>query len=34
MAVVDYEEGEGDFHLEIVPIMNGIARWHGKNYGG
>jgi len=32
MAVVDYEPGEGDFHLELIPIRDGVARWHGKNY--
>lgn len=32
MAVVDYEDGEGDFHLELVPIREGRARWHGKDY--
>lgn len=32
IAVVDYEEGEGDFHLELVPIRDGRARWHGRDY--
>jgi hypothetical protein len=32
MAVVDYQDGEGDFHLELIPIRDGNARWHGKDY--
>jgi hypothetical protein len=32
MAVVDYEPGEGDFHRELIPIRDGVARWHGKTY--
>ncbi len=32
MAVVDYQDGEGDFHLELIPIRDGGARWHGKDY--
>ena len=32
IAIVDYNEGEGDFHLELVPIRSGNARWHGKDY--
>lgn len=32
MAVVDYQDGEGDFHLELIPIRDGSARWHGKDY--
>lgn len=29
VAVVEYEPGDGRFHLELVPIIDGHARWHG-----
>ena len=32
LAVVDYEEGDGEFHLELVPIREGKARWRGVDY--
>ena len=32
LAVVDFEAGDGDFHLELVPIREGKARWRGKDY--
>ena len=32
LAVVDYQEGDGDFHLELVPIRSGKARWRGVDY--
>lgn len=30
LAVVEYEPGDGRFHLEIVPIIDGTARYRGK----
>lgn len=32
LAVVDYEEGDGRFNLELVPIREGTARWRGVDY--
>jgi predicted phosphodiesterase len=32
LAVVEYEPGDGDFVLELVPIRNGWARWRGVDY--
>ena len=32
IAVVDYQPGDGDFHLELVPIREGHARWRGTDY--
>ena len=32
LAIVDFEPGDGDFHLELVPIREGKARWRGKDY--
>lgn len=32
IAVVDYETGDGAFHLELVPIREGHARWRGVDY--
>jgi hypothetical protein len=32
IAVVDYQPGDGDFHLELVPIRDGEARWRGVDY--
>lgn len=32
LAVVDFKEGDGDFHLELVPIREGKARWRGVDY--
>jgi hypothetical protein len=32
IAVVDYQEGDGAFHLELVPIREGHARWRGVDY--
>ena len=32
IAVVDYEPGDGAFHLELVPIREGHARWRGTDY--
>lgn len=32
LAIVDFEQGDGDFHLELVPIREGKARWRGKDY--
>lgn len=33
LCVVDFEPGDGDFHLEMVPIREAKARWRGKDYG-
>lgn len=33
IAVVEYEPGDGRFWLELVPIIDGTARWRGKTYG-
>jgi hypothetical protein len=32
IAVVTYEEGDGEFHPELVPIRTGTAFWRGKLY--
>jgi hypothetical protein len=32
IAVVDFQPGDGDFHLELVPIREGHARWRGVDY--
>lgn len=32
VAVVDFEPGDGPFHLELVPIREGHARWRGRDY--
>lgn len=32
LAVVDYEDGDGRFNLELVPIREGTARWRGVDY--
>lgn len=32
IAVVDYKEGDSPFHLELVPIREGEARWRGVDY--
>lgn len=32
IAVVEYEPGDGDFNLELVPIRSGWARWRGVDY--
>jgi len=32
LCVVDYEEGDGSFWLEMVPIREGKARWRGTDY--
>ena len=32
VAVVEYEPGDGNFNLELVPIRDGWARWRGKDY--
>ncbi len=32
LAVVDFQEGDGPFNLELVPIRDGKARWRGKDY--
>jgi len=31
-AVVHYEEGDGLFNLEMIPIRNGWCMYHGKEY--
>ena len=33
IAFVEYQEGDGDFHLELIPIRDGTARWRQKDYG-
>jgi len=32
IAVVDYQDGDAPFHLELVPIREGHARWRGVDY--
>jgi len=32
LAIVDFQEGDGDFHLELIPIREGHARWRGVDY--
>jgi predicted phosphodiesterase len=32
VAVVDFQPGDGPFHLELVPIREGHARWRGVSY--
>lgn len=32
IALVDYQQGDGPFHLELVPIREGHARWRGVDY--
>jgi len=32
IAIVEYLEGDNPFHLELVPIREGEARWRGKDY--
>lgn len=32
LAIVDYKDGDGEFHLELVPIREGHARWRGVDY--
>ena len=32
VAVVEYEPGDGNFNLELVPIRDGWARWRGVDY--
>lgn len=32
IAIVDFKAGDGDFHLELVPIRSGTARWRGTDY--
>jgi len=32
LCVVDFQPGDGDFHLEMVPIRSGTARWRGSDY--
>lgn len=32
IAVVYYEEGDGPFHVELVPIHEGTCIFHGKTY--
>ena len=32
IAVVYYEEGDGPFHVELVPIHDGTCIFHGKTY--
>lgn len=32
ICVVDYEQGDGPFWLEMVPIREGKARWRGTDY--
>jgi hypothetical protein len=32
IAVVEYEPGDGNFNLELVPIRDGWARWRGIDY--
>lgn len=32
MSIIEYEEGDGYFNLELVPIREGHARWRGVSY--
>lgn len=32
IAFVEYQEGDSPFHLELVPIREGQARWRGTDY--
>ncbi len=32
IALVEYEEGDGPFSIEVVPIFDGVATWRGNTY--